>query len=378
MNVLIIHLGPVDGAPRPHGHLAVDGDEARRPHGEGDRPSALVGDGQAVQVQISSGKLLFGQVHHAVAVLVQKVLRLHCAAEGPLGSCQRPREGAPPGVEVTLLVHGEVSVSDVDGALLHGQGALVQVQDHVGVVVPDDAHPEHVAVQHPRCDVVGHDGPVHGDGQPEGLPTVVGVAQAVHVPLPELVSLGVVSDVGNIEGVRAVLVPRDGDVARGGHVHDVGGVLLGFLEDVVGLGEVFDLVQHGGVGLVAHAGKAHLYRIPHFELGVLRGVQRDLQPGHREEPVQPVGAGDDPDLVQQLHRLGLHVQIVQVQGGKLQLQVVKLKVRQILPGLLQQHLGVAHIVPVHRLRDPAMARHCLVGLDVQASAVHALHRQIGV
>ena len=79
-----------------------------------------------------------------------------------------------------------------------------------------------------------------------------------------------------------------------------------------------------------------------------------------EEPVQPVGTGDDPDLVQQLHRLSLHVQIVQVQGGKLQLQVVKLKVRQILPGLLQQHLGVAHIVPVHRLRDPAMARHCLV------------------
>ena len=175
-----------------------------------------------------------------------------------------------------------------------------------------------------------------------------------------------------------MLVPRDGDVARGGHIHDVGGVLLGLLEDVVGLGEVFDLVQHGGVGLVAHAGKAHLYRIPHFELGVLRGVQRDLQPGHREDPVQPVGTGDDPDLVQQLHRLSLHVQIVQVQGGKLQLQVVKLKVRQILPGLLQQHLGVAHIVPVHRLRDPAMARHCLVRLDVQASAVHALHRQIGV
>ena len=100
--------------------------------------------------------------------------------------------------------------------------------------------------------------------------------------------------------------------------------------------------------------------------------------GQLVSPVQPVGAGDDPDLVQQLHRLGLHVQIVQVQGGKLQLQVVKLKVRQILPGLLQQHLGVAHIVPVHRLRDPAMPRHCLVGLDVQASAVHALHRQIGV
>ena len=78
----------------------------------------------------------------------------------------------------------------------------------------------------------------------------------------------------------------------------------------MGLGEIVDLLQHRGVGLVVDAGKTDLYGIPHFELGVLRMVQWDFQLGHRKQAVQTVGTGDDPDLVQQLDRLGVHIQIV--------------------------------------------------------------------
>ena len=314
IDVLVAYLGPVDAAPGSHGHAAVDGDKTVGAHGERHRSRALVAHGQAVKVQIIRLELVARQ--HAVSIGVQKILRLYHASEGALGGYQRSGKGAPPRSQIPLLVHDKIS-ADIDGAFLHGQRTRFHIQGKVPADVLEHACPDHIGIEHARIDVVSHDGPVHGHGQPKGLASIIGVPQAVHVPLPQLVRLGVVPHVGDIERIRAILVPGDGDVARGGHVDDLGGVFLGLLENGMGLGKPLDLLQHRGVGLIVHAGQADLYRIPHFELGVLRVIQWDLQLGHREHPVQAMRAGDDPDLVQQLDRLCVYVQIVQIQRAQL-------------------------------------------------------------
>ena len=69
---------------------------------------------------------------------------------------------------------------------------------------------------------------------------------------------------------------------------------------------------------------------------------------------------------------------MQIQRAQLQLQVVELEVCQILLGLFQKRLRVAHIVPADCLGDPAVVLHRLVRLDIEAAAVHTLYRQVGV
>ena len=190
--------------------MAVDGNAACGADREGNLPGTPIGNGNTIEVQIVGGK--FGSVHHTVAIAVQEVLGLHHAfeisggryqltAKGPVGAGQGARKSAPPGIEIALLVHGEVAISDVDGALFHGQRAGLHVQGEVPADVLEHTRPNDISAQYARIDIVGYDRAVHGDGQPIGLSAVIGVPQTIHVPLPELIGLGVVPDIGNIQSV---------------------------------------------------------------------------------------------------------------------------------------------------------------------------------
>ena len=89
-------------------------------------------------------------------------------------------------------------------------------------------------------------------------------------------------------------------------------------------------------------------------------------------------ARNDPDFIQELHSLVVHIQVVQIQSGQLQLHVVKLEIREVGFPFLQQNGRISHPIPGNNLFDPSKRGYRFVRLDVHTAVVHALHGQISI
>ena len=104
---------PVDGAARPHGDVAIDGDGSCLTDLEGDPASAAVVYGNTVEVEILRAPL--PAVHHTVAVGVQIGGGLYRALEGAGGTGDIPAEHAVGGIDGALKVGIAIEVQPEAG-----------------------------------------------------------------------------------------------------------------------------------------------------------------------------------------------------------------------------------------------------------------------
>ena len=291
---MIGHLRPVDGTSGAHSDVAVDGDDTGGAHRKCDSSSVLIPDCQSIQVQIIGGKLI--PTHHAPAIPVEEVGCLHntlevtaccdqLTAKCTLGSGECSCEGSSTCKKVSVLINGKITVSDIDRALFHGQLSGLEIETKVSTVVFENSSPDNICIKYAGGNVVSHNRTVHRNSQTESLPAIVGVAEIIHIPFPQLIGLCIVTDIGNIKSFRAVLVLGDSDIASGGHIHDLSGILLRLFENGVGFGQGLNLLQNGGAGLIIHAGQTRFHYVTEGELCLLWIVQRNVQFLNREHPI---------------------------------------------------------------------------------------------